>query len=55
MMLKETTTLVQDRWIKRDSVAQRGDILGALMEARDPATGERLEFAELATNASTNM
>ncbi|OAP60324.1 hypothetical protein AYL99_05326 [Fonsecaea erecta] len=52
---KETTTLVQDRWIKRDSGVQRGDILGALMEARDPATNERLEFAELATNASTNI
>ncbi|OQV04057.1 hypothetical protein CLAIMM_09006 isoform 2 [Cladophialophora immunda] len=53
---KETTRLVQDRWIKRDGVAaQRGDILGALMEARDPATNERLEFAELATNASTNI
>ncbi|KIY00909.1 uncharacterized protein Z520_03575 [Fonsecaea multimorphosa CBS 102226] len=45
----------RNRWIKRDSGAQRGDILGALMEARDPATNERLEFAELATNASTNI
>ncbi|EXJ75668.1 uncharacterized protein A1O5_00175 [Cladophialophora psammophila CBS 110553] len=53
---KETAQLVQERWEKRDDASpQRGDILGALIEATNPVTKERLGFGDLATNASTNI
>ena len=53
---KETSRLVKERWEKiGDGSPQRGDILGALIEAIDPVTKERLGFGDLATNASTNM
>ena len=54
---QETIAIVSNRWLKHRSEGQseRADILGTLMDAKDPQTQEKMEFQELATNASTNV
>ena len=49
--------IVSSRWEKytEEGGGKRVDILGALMDAKDPQTGEKMQFPELATNASTNV
>ena len=53
-MQKYSADLVRERW-ERQGTIDRPDILGKLIEARDPLTQERLTFADLATNSSTNV
>ena len=53
-MQKYSADLVRERWERKGTV-DRPDILGKLIEARDPLTQERLTFADLATNSSTNV